>query len=250
MSHIQLSGIPDIPEISPGDDLAALILASVASHGIGIQAGDVFVVAQKVISKAEGRLVRLADIEPSALARQIAAPRGGDPRFVEIVLRESKAIVRMNDRLLITETHHGFICANAGVDRSNVADAQTVALLPVDPDDSARRLAAALTQSLGCQLAVIITDTFGRPWREGLTNVAIGVAGISPVEDFRDQPDDFGRTMKATVLATADEIAAASGLIMRKTRRQPVVLVRGVQADMREGAAAELIRHRTDDLFR
>lgn len=250
MSQIELIGLEGIPEVKPGDRLAPLILAAARRGGTEIRNRDMLAVAQKVVSKAEGRLVRLRDVEPSAFAKQIAAERGEDARMVEVVLRESRRVVRMSERVMITETHHGFICANAGVDRSNISEEDCVSLLPVDPDVSARHLKDELESELKRRIAVLITDTFGRPWRTGLANVAIGVAGMRPLEDCRDRPDDFGRKLKATVLATADEVAAAAGLIMRKTRRLPVVIVRGVEYQAGNGTATELIRDKSEDLFR
>lgn len=250
MNKIQLIGVEGIPEIKPGDRLASQIVAAARSGSVDIATDDILVVAQKVISKAEGRLVRLSEVEPSVFAHTLADECQGDPRVIELVLRESRHIVRMSDRVLITETHHGLICANAGIDRSNVAGEDYVSLLPVDPDASARQLRTELEQLLKLKVAIIITDTFGRPWREGLTNVAIGVAGINPLGDLRNQSDDHGKLLKATVLATADELAAASGLIMRKTNRVPVVLVKGFGYEEGEHTANELQRARELDLFR
>lgn len=250
MNTIQLIGLEGIPEIKPGDQLASQIVAAARSGGVNIAATDILVLAQKVISKTEGRLVHLADVEPSVFARTLAAECHADARVIELVLRESRRIVRMSDRVIITETHHGLVCANAGIDRSNVAGEDYVSLLPVDPDASARELRAELEQLLKFTVAIIITDTFGRPWREGLTNVAIGLAGINPLEDLRDQQDDHGKVLKATVLAAADELAAAAGLIMRKTRRMPVVLVKGFAYEPGEYTSNELQRARELDLFR
>ena len=212
--------------------------------------GDILTVAQKVISKAEGRLVNLESVTPSELATEIARKQQRDPRLVEVILSESASIIRSDDRVLITETKHGFVCANAGVDRSNVVGKDWVSLLPVAPDDSALLLKTRLAELLKVNVGVIITDTFGRAWREGLTNVAIGVAGLKPLKDFRGKTDDHGKELSATVLATADEIAAASGLLMRKTTRIPVVLMRGYYFDHGEGSAKDMIRPRDRDLFR
>jgi coenzyme F420-0:L-glutamate ligase/coenzyme F420-1:gamma-L-glutamate ligase len=212
--------------------------------------GDIVVVAQKIVSKAEGRLVNLESITPSEFAIEIAHRQNRDPRLIEVVLGESSNIIRMDDHVLITETKQGFICANSGVDRSNVAGKDWVSLLPVAPDDSALLMKTRFAETLNVNLAVIITDTFGRPWREGLINAAIGAAGVKPLKDFRGKNDDHGKELSATVLAVADEIAASSGLLMRKTSRIPVVLVRGYFFDHGEGTAAELIRPRERDLFR
>ena len=212
--------------------------------------GDVLVIAQKIVSKAEGRLVNLESIRPSDLAREIAINQNRDPRLIEVILNESANIIRMDSRVLITETKHGFICANAGVDKSNIIGRDWVSLLPVDPDLSALLLKTRLAELLDVNITVIITDTFGRPWREGLVNVAIGVAGMKPLRDFRGQSDDHGKVLTATILAVADDIAAAAGLLMGKTARIPVVVVRGYYHDHREGNAKDLIRPKEEDLFR
>lgn len=247
---IQFIPLPSLPEIRPNDDLAQLIARAARKADVPLRDGDVLVVAQKIVSKAEGRLVNLAAIKPSPFAQEVAARQQRDARLIEVVLREAARIVRMDEHVLITETKHGFVCANAGVDKSNVKGKDWVALLPLAPDDSALLLRARLAELLKIEVAVLITDTFGRAWREGLTNVAIGVAGLNPVHDFRGETDDFGKPLAATVLAVADEIAAASGLLMRKTARIPVVIARGVPYDRGEGSAQPLIRARERDLFR
>lgn len=247
---IQLLPLKHLSEVRPGDDLAVLIRAALQASATALHDGDCLVIAQKIISKTEGRLVDLNSITPSPFALEIAARQQRDARLVEVVLRESAGIVRMDQHVLITQTKHGFICANAGVDRSNVIGDDWVALLPVDPDDSARRLRQQLLEQLGIATAVIITDTFGRPWREGLTNVAIGVAGMQPLSDMRGTTDDYNKPLAATVLAIADEIAAASGLLMRKTARIPVVIARGCPLEAGDGSAQQLIRARERDLFR
>ena len=247
---MQLLAVRHLPEVRPGDDLGLLVARAAAESGVVPESGDVLIVAQKIVSKAEGRLVDLATVTPSAFAREIAERQRRDARLIEVVLAESARVVRMDDHLLITETRHGFVCANAGVDRSNVSGRDWVALLPEDPDASARRLAARLAELLDVSLAVIVTDTFGRAWREGLTNVAIGVAGLAPLRDYRGERDDHGTELSATVLAVADEIAAASGLLMRKTARIPVVLARGVDYELGEGGASALVRPKGRDLFR
>ncbi|HQR32396.1 MAG TPA: coenzyme F420-0:L-glutamate ligase [Blastocatellia bacterium] len=249
-SDIQLTAVRGIPEVRPGDELAWLIARSLEIQDFKLADGDIVVVAQKIISKAEGRLVNLEAVTPSALALEIASKQNRDPRLVEVILSESANIVRMDAHVLVTETKHGFICANAGVDRSNVAGKDWVALLPIAPDDSALMLKTRLAERLKVDVAVIITDTFGRPWREGLTNVAIGVSGMKPLKDFRGQQDDHGKDLSATVLAVADEVAASTGLLMRKTARIPVVVVRGYYFDHNEGSAKELIRPKERDLFR
>jgi len=249
-ADIQLSAIRGIPEVRPGDDVGWLIARAAETQGFRLADGDVVVVAQKIVSKAEGRLVNLGSVTPSEFALEIAAKQNRDARFIEVVLNESASIVRMDDHVMITETKHGFICANAGVDRSNVSGKDWVSLLPVAPDDSALLLKTRLAELLRVNVAIIITDTFGRAWREGLANVAIGVAGMKPLKDFRGQHDDHGKDLSATVLAVADEISAATGLLMRKTARIPVVIVRGVYYDHGEGSAQDLIRAKERDLFR
>jgi coenzyme F420-0:L-glutamate ligase/coenzyme F420-1:gamma-L-glutamate ligase len=250
LSSIRLIAIRGIPEIRPGDDIAVMISSAIGKLKYKLVDGDVLVVAQKIISKAEGRLVNLESIRPSELAREIALNQNRDPRLIEVILKESANIIRMDSRVLITETKHGFVCANAGVDKSNVSGRDWVSLLPVDPDLSALLLKTRLAEFLNVNLTVIITDTFGRAWREGLTNIAIGVAGMKPLKDLRGQPDDHGKSLSATILAVADDLAAAAGLLMSKTARIPVVVVRGYYYDPGEGSAKELIRSREKDLFR
>ena len=247
---IQLIALRHLPEIQPGDDLSHLMITAASRAGIELKDGDVLVVAQKIVSKSEGRLVNLAEIIPSALALELAEKQQRDPRLIEVILAESAQLVRCDSHVLITETKHGFVCANAGVDKSNVKGDDVVSLLPLAPDDSAQRLQSRIQELLGSNLAVIITDTFGRAWREGLTNDAIGIAGLNPLRDFRGEKDDHGREMSATVLAVADEIAAASGLLMMKTARVPVVIVRGYQYEPGAGSAQQLIRAKERDLFR
>ncbi|MFM8394904.1 MAG: coenzyme F420-0:L-glutamate ligase [Acidobacteriota bacterium] len=247
---IQLIPVPGIGEIRPGDDLAQAILDALTGAEIGLELNDIIIVAQKVVSKSEGRLVDLATITPSPRAGEIATLQGRDPRLVEAILSESSAILRVDPHVLITETHHGFICANAGVDRSNVVGDNWISLLPIDPDQSARQLRRELEAATNHHLAVIITDTFGRAWREGLTNVAIGISGMSPLLDLRGQKDDHGKDLSATVLAVADEIAAASGLLMKKTSRIPVVLLRDYHYERGQSPATDLIRPKERDLFR
>jgi coenzyme F420-0:L-glutamate ligase/coenzyme F420-1:gamma-L-glutamate ligase len=249
VTKIELIGVPGIPEVVVGDGIAALIARGLSDAGIEVSDGDVFVVAQKIVSKSEGRVVNLDSIKPSRRARDWAAAFDKDARVVEVVLRESKRIVRMERGVLISETPHGFICANAGVDTSNVAEG-TVTLLPKDPDASARRLRAGLEEALRVRVAVIVSDTFGRPWREGLVNVALGVSGIAPLIDYRGQKDSQGRPLKVTVIAIVDELASAAELVMKKSDGVPVVIVRGFEYDAREASSLELIRSSDLDLFR
>jgi coenzyme F420-0:L-glutamate ligase/coenzyme F420-1:gamma-L-glutamate ligase len=248
--RIELTGIEGLPEIRPGDDLAALLASAAEGCRVRLRAGDVLVIAQKVVSKAESRLVDLDTVAPSPFAIEIAASMQKDPAMIEVVLRESRRIVRMDQRLLIVETRHGFVCANAGVDASNVPGDRMVSLLPLDPDASAAALRKRLRDLTGVEVAIIISDTFGRPWREGLVNVAIGVAGLEPLHDFRGQQDPYGYTLHATVLAAADELAAAAGLVMGKVDRIPAVLVRGFRFEAGEAKATALIRPPEHDLFR
>jgi coenzyme F420-0:L-glutamate ligase / coenzyme F420-1:gamma-L-glutamate ligase len=243
-------GLPQIPEVAQGDDLSRLILEAVERRGDGLRTGDVLVVAQKVVSKAEGRVVSLKDVVPSRLAREFAEAWGKDARPVEVVLREARRIVRMDRGVIIAETLHGFICANAGVDASNVPGDECVCLLPVDPDGSAMRIAKGLGDLCGTEVAVIISDTFGRPWREGLVNVAIGVAGLRPLVSYVGQQDPHGHVLRVTELAVADELAGAAGLLMGKLARIPVVRIRGYRFQAGEGRARALVRSAERDLFR
>ena len=248
--EVRLIGLTGLPEVKPGDNLAACIAEAAARQGLALQDGDVLVVTQKVVSKAEGRLVDLRTVEPSDLARRIAAETGKDPRQVEVVLRESRRIVRMDRGVIITETKHGFVCANAGVDFSNVPGQETVALLPEDPDASASRLREGVRTHADAEVAVIISDTFGRPWRLGLTDVAVGVAGLRPIRDYTGTADSEGRELRVTAVAVADELAAAAELVMGKVDRVPVAVIRGYPFERGEGTARELIRPAELDLFR
>ena len=244
MSGIELVPLEGIPEVRPGDDLAALIRQALVSGGIGLGKTDVLVVTQKVVSKAEGRVVELASVEPSEMARDWAERWQKDARQVELVLRESTEIVRMAPGgLIISRTRHGLVCANAGVDLSNVGEGDVATLLPVDPDASAARLCAALG------VPVIISDSFGRPWRNGIVNVAIGVAGLEPLLDLRGEPDASGRVMQSTIVAVADELASAADLAGGKTGQLPVVVVRGYDWRSGAGYAASLVMERERDLF-
>ncbi len=247
---LSLTGLPGIPEVRPGDDLGTLILEAASRLGRRLEAGDILVVAQKIVSKAEGRFVSLREVSPSRLAQEFAATWGKDARAVEVVLREARRIVRMDRGVVIAETAHGFICANAGVDASNVPGEERVCLLPVDPDASAARLAKRVGELCGVGVAVIISDTFGRPWREGLVNVAIGVAGLQPLISYVGQQDPHGHTLRVTELAVVDELAAAAGLVMGKLERIPSVLIRGYRFQTGEGGARALVRSAERDLFR
>jgi coenzyme F420-0:L-glutamate ligase / coenzyme F420-1:gamma-L-glutamate ligase len=247
MKSLNILPVEGIPEIRPGDDLPELI-GRVA--GKDLRPGDILVVTHKIVSKAEARLVDLRAIEPSALAKGFASRYEKDPRQIEMILRESRRIVRMDRGLIIAETHHGFVCANAGVDVSNVPGKDMICLLPVDPDASAARLREALATRSGCDLAVIVSDSFGRPWREGITNIAIGVSGINPLADYRGQRDPHGHPLEASVLAVADELAAAAELVMGKTAGIPVAIVRGYPYEGGSGTGKDLIMPPERDLFR
>jgi coenzyme F420-0:L-glutamate ligase / coenzyme F420-1:gamma-L-glutamate ligase len=250
LPEVRVIGLPGLPEVVPGDDLDQLISDAVRDSGLGLEENDVVVVTHKVVSKAEGRLVELATIGPSDLALRFAAAYGKDARQVEVVLREAKRIVRMDRGVIIAETQHGFICANAGVDASNVAS-ETVCLLPLDPDSSARRIRERLRQAFGVAPGVIVSDSFGRPWRSGIVNVAIGVDGIAPLADYRGYLDPAGYEMHVSVLAVADELASAAELVMNKLDRRPVVLIRGYRAptESRSGTGRDLVLDPSRNLF-
>lgn len=245
--EVRVIALEGLPELREGDDLGALLHAAADAVG-GLQEADVVVVAQKAVSKVEGRVVRLADVEPTARARELAGP-DGDPRHVEVVLRESTEIVRSRPPLVIAETRHGFVCASAGVDASNTPSDEMLVLLPLDPDESARRLRARLVELSGVDVAVIVSDSFGRAWRQGTTDVALGVAGIVALRDLRGTTDARGRELRTTQIAVADELAAAAELVMGKAAQVPAAIVRGV--DVRgEGRGVDLVMPRERDLFR
>ena len=245
---ITLVPLRGLPEITPGADLVALHLAAAKRAGIAL-AGGVLCVCQKIVSKAEGALVDLRTMTPRPEAIRIAAEDGKDPRHIELILRESRRIVRRATYVVISETKHGFVCANAGVDLSNAPDDFTAVVLPDDPDASARRLRQGLLAAGAGPLAVIVTDTFGRPWREGLVDVALGVSGIAPLDDLRGSKDRRGRELQVTIPATADALAAAAGLLMKKADGVPSVWIRGVEL-RGDGTARQLIRDSKLDLFR
>jgi coenzyme F420-0:L-glutamate ligase/coenzyme F420-1:gamma-L-glutamate ligase len=249
MTEIHVIALEGLPEVRPGDDLADLI-AQVAKSGPGIRSGDIVIVTQKIVSKAEGRVVTLAGVSPSAEAERLAAETEKDPRLVELILRESVRIVRQRGPVLITETRHGFVCANAGIDASNVGPEGTVSLLPEDPDASAAAIRAGISQRTGVEVAVIISDTFGRAWREGHTNVAVGVAGMLPFADYVGQVDPHGYELRVSTLAVADELAGAAELVMGKLDGVPVAIVRGYDYPRGEGTARQIVRDPEKDLFR
>ena len=247
MKGIELIPIEGFPEVRPGDDLAGMVAGAVQGS---LRSGDVLVVTHKIMSKAEGRLVDLGTVEPSALAKEYAARWGKDPRQIEVVFRESRRVVRMDRGVVISETRHGFVCANAGVDASNVPGEDTVCLLPVDPDRSAERLREALRSKLGVEVAVVVSDSFGRAWRFGITDVAIGVSGMDPLADYRGQNDPHGYPMEASVLAVADELAAAAELVMGKTDGVPIAIVRGYAYGRDAGTGQDLLMPPERDMFR
>jgi coenzyme F420-0:L-glutamate ligase/coenzyme F420-1:gamma-L-glutamate ligase len=243
---LEVVALQGLPEIRPGDDLAALIAEAT---GADLRAGDVIAIAHKVVSKAEGRIVRLADVIPGQRALALAAEHGKDPRLVEVILSETEELVRADAGRFICRTRHGFVCANAGVDASNASEPDSLVLLPVDPDGSARALRARLPN----HPAVVITDSFGRAWRQGQCEIAIGLAGLTPVEDWRGRPDVAGRELHATIIAIADEAAAAADLVRAKDSREPAIRLRGLERHVTAAdgpGVAALVRRPEDDLFR
>ena len=251
--EIRIVSLKSLPEISPGGELARLIADAARREGHSLGEDCAVVVAQKVVSKDEGRLVNLRDIRPSPLADSFAREHGKDPRLIEVILQQARRVVKMDRGVLLVETQQGQVCANGGVDASNVAQdagGEWVTLLPCDPDASAERLRQELRRLAGCDCAVVISDTFGRPWREGLVNVAIGAAGFRPLADERGQHDRHGRPLDSTIVAVADELAAAAGLVMGKAAGAPVALVYGATLERGQGSACELLRSPERDLFR
>jgi coenzyme F420-0:L-glutamate ligase/coenzyme F420-1:gamma-L-glutamate ligase len=245
LTRLELIAVEGLPEVEPGDDLAELIAAA-----IKLAPGDIVVLAQKVVSKSEGRMRHLGQVNAGDEAVRLAAGLISQPdaRFVQVVLDESVRVLR-TERVLITETRQGYVCANSGVDHSNIPGSDVVTLLPEDPDASASRLCERLHELCGARVGVIVSDTFGRPWRLGIVNVALGVAGLPALLDLRGQTDDAGKELRATVLAVADEVAASAGLVMGKTRRTPAVVVRGLDLEG-SGRGSDLIRPAGEDLFR
>jgi len=246
---IEIHGLRKMPLIRQGDKIADQIVKAAREEGLGIVDRDIIVVAQKIVSKAEGRVLKLTTITPSPTAIEIARTSGKDPRHVEAILRETARVIRRTDVHLIVETQHGFVCANAGVDRSNVDDPDSVVMLPADPDRSAWEIRKRISELTGCDVGVIISDTFGRAWRVGQVNVAVGVAGLKPILDYRGSKDMFGRTLTVTQMAVADELASAAELVMRKAEGVPVAVIRGYPTEG-AGSAKDLIRPREEDLFR
>ena len=245
----EVIAVEGLPEIRPGQDLAPLIVEAARRQGTPLQDGDLLVVSQKIVSKAEGRIARLSAVTVSPAAQAVADEIGRDPRLVEVILGESRRIVRKDKGVLIVETHHGWVCANAGVDQSNV-DADTACLLPEDSDRSAGQLRERLRTLTGHDLPIIVADTFGRPWREGLVNVAVGVSGFEPIVSYLGQEDPAGHVLQATILALADELASAAEPVMGKLDRVPVVIIRGLTWPRGEGSSRSLMRDPARDLFR
>jgi coenzyme F420-0:L-glutamate ligase / coenzyme F420-1:gamma-L-glutamate ligase len=250
MRSITLSAIEGIPLVNKGDDLARLIASGIEKTGLKLQAGDIVVICQKVVSKAEGRVIDLKTIAPSEFANSLAKRWEKDPRAVELVLRQTNRIVRNDRGVIIVETGQGWVCANAGVDESNSLTDDSAILLPEDPDASAARIRAGLKNLCGLEIAVLVTDTFGRPWRDGLTEICLGIAGMNAILDLRGTTDLGGRELQHTVVAIADELAAAAGLLMEKAAAVPAVLVRGYAYQPFDGSAKVLIRPAEADLFR
>lgn len=252
--RLEVLALDPLPEVSEGDGLGALIAGAAARTGLELADGDIVVVSHKVVSKSEGRIRDKRTVEPGAEARRIAAETDRDPRLVELILADSRRVVRATRAALIVETSSGWICANGGIDASNVAGDETVVLLPADPDASARRLRAGLEAAMGARPGIVIADSFGRPWRRGQTEVAIGCAGVVAVDDWRGRADAEGRALAATAIAVADQLASAADLARAKDSRQPVAVVRGAERFRTDedgpGAAAGLQREAADDLFR
>ncbi|GBD38376.1 Coenzyme F420:L-glutamate ligase [bacterium HR37] len=255
INSVSIIPVIGIPEIQPGDNLVSVVIEATRKNNISIISGDIIVFAQKIVSKSEGRIVKLSDVSPSSFAISLGKTLHKDPRIMEVILGETKRIVKMDREesckgRFIVETHIGVICANAGIDASNVSGGDTITLLPVDPDTSARKLVEGFKKELGVEVAVVITDTVGRPWRQGLTEIAIGCWGMKPLKDYKGKKDSKGYELRATVLAIADEIAGAAGLVMGKTDSIPVAIVRGYRYEPGGKGARELIRNPEEDLFR
>jgi len=247
--RFEVIGVAGLPEIARGDDLGPLVVDAARAQGTPLAAGDLLVVSQKIVSKTEGRIVRLDQVTVSPRAQALALEIDRDPRLVEVILGESRRIVRTAKGVLIVETHHGWICANAGVDQSNV-DADTACLLPLDSDASARALRSRIAALTGHTLGIVIADTFGRPWREGLVNVAVGLAGFEPIVSYLGETDPAGHVLQATILALADELASAAEPVMGKLDRIPVAIIRGVKWTAAEADSRPLLRDPSRDLFR
>lgn len=249
MKRIEVIGLEGLGEVREGDLIGRLICDACSRTQISLGGEDVLVIAHKIVSKAEGQMVRLDTVQPSERALELSRKLGKDPPLVEVILRESRRIIRTGGGTIIVETHHGFVCANAGVDLSNVGLGQ-VALLPRDPDRSAKRIREEIRKLNGTAPGVIISDSFGRPWRMGTVDVALGVSGLNPMKDYRGKSDRYGYELRASVSAAADELASAAELVMGKSDGVPVVVIRGYQTEKEEGSAQELLRPEATDLFR
>lgn len=247
---ISIIGLENIQEVSEGDDIANLISDAAKKQGITIENNDIVIITHKIVSKSEGRIIDLAKINPSSFAIKLSKRLKKDPRIVEVILGETRRIVKMWNKHLITETHHGFICPNGGIDESNIHGSNKVALLPKDPDDSAKKIMDRIKELTGSKVAVIISDTFGRPWRRGQINVAIGVAGMPPLMDYRGRKDTYGRRLKVTNIAIVDELASSGELVMKKTDNIPVAIVKGYEPFKGKGIGKDIIRPSSEDLFR
>jgi coenzyme F420-0:L-glutamate ligase / coenzyme F420-1:gamma-L-glutamate ligase len=250
--EIRVIPVRILRDVRPGDKLHGLILRSLVHNNIVLKDGDIIVIAQKIVSKAEGQIINLSSLTPSTIAIQLAKKYEKDPRTIELVLRQSKNIVKISNGIIISETKHGFICANAGVDQSNIMNSrETALLLPDDPDASARKVMHVLKERTNREIAVIITDSFGRPFRNGQTNVAIGVAGINPIRSYVGEEDMYGKKLKVTEIAVVDELASTAELVMGKSKGIPIAVIRGFDYIRNENAVInELIREREKDLFR
>jgi coenzyme F420-0:L-glutamate ligase/coenzyme F420-1:gamma-L-glutamate ligase len=249
-ASITIVGLRRVPKVKQGDSLASIIVAAVDGQNVRLENGDVVVVAQKIVSKAEGRVVSLGEVKSSKVAKRLAIAMRKDPRHVEAILRETRRVVRRRGAHLIVQTRHGLVCANAGVDRSNVEGEDVITLLPKNPDGSARRIRAHIKKKTGKDVAVIVSDTFGRPWRIGQTNIAIGLSGMRPWRDYRGRKDMFGYKLSVTMMAIADELAAAAELVMNKSDGIPVAIIRGYPYRPARGSARQLVRSARQDLFR
>lgn len=247
---LTVTPIKGVPRVEPGDDLATILVEALKHSQIELQPTDVVVVAQKIVSKAEGAIVQLSRVESGEEALKVAQTVDKDPRLVEVILNNSKRIVRSVPGVLITETLHGFICANAGVDSSNTGDTDTVILLPVNPDLSARQLREQIAQKTGVPVSVVVSDTFNRPWRQGSMNVAIGTAGFVPLQDARGSTDDNGKVLHATMVSIADEIASAAQLVMGESHGTPSAVVHGLKLEASDDGSGSLLRKPEKDLFR
>ncbi len=249
-NKVEILGLSGIPEVREGDDIAQLVLDAAIASDVSLESGDVVVVKQKIVSKAEGRVILLDEISPSPLALEIGERYEKDPRHVEAVLRESSRIVKMDQGLIIAETRNGLICANAGVDASNVGLDQAVVLLPEDPDASADAIRTALEGQTDSNLGVIVSDSIGRPWRKGIIDLAIGISGLVPLRDYVGEKDDDGRELKVTVVAEADELASAAELVTGKLERCPVAVIKGSSVPLGNGRSTDLVMDPAKDLFR